>query len=234
MEKKRFDLSSKIYSKNTILKVEKKIKLLGVNNTYCASNLLNIRFLTSICIFFIVLYFLDYGYIFGPLITFIYYVSFFPLVVGTKIKKREKRLEDDSLYFFEILALSLEAGRSIKTAIEVTTRNIDSELSLEFDKLLKDMMFGKSLDEALEDLTERIPSSSINNIILNIRQSNIFGNNIIETVYRQVEYIREKRIFDTKAKISKMPVKISVVSVLFFIPLLLLLLLSPMLIELLG
>lgn len=234
MEKKKTEIGSKIYSKSMILRVEKKLKLLGVTNTYSAINLLNIRFLSSFCIFFIGLYFFDYGYLIGPIITFIYYISFFPLFIGTKIKKREKRLEKDSLYFFEILALSLEAGRSIKTALEVTTSNIDSELSLEFQKVLKDMMFGKSLEEALNDLTTRIPSDSINNIILNIRQSNIFGNNIIETVYREVEYIREKRLLDTKAEISKMPVKISVVSVIFFIPLLLLLLLSPMLIELLG
>ena len=234
MEKKKFDLSSKIYSTNSIKRVEKKIKLLGVTNTYSAGNLLNIRLLTSIIMFFVLLYFLDLGYIVAPIVTFIYYVSFFPLLIGTKIKKREKRLEKDSLYFFEILALSLEAGRSIKTAIEVTTANVNSELSLEFEKLLKDMMFGKSLDEALDDLNSRIPSDAINNIILNIRQSNIFGNNILETVYSEVEYIREKRILDAKAQISKMPVKISVVSVIFFIPLLLLLLLGPIIIELLG
>ncbi len=234
MEKKKFDLSSKIYSTNSIKRVEKKIKLLGVTNTYSAGNLLNIRLLTSIIMFFVLLYFLNLGYIVAPIVTFIYYVSFFPLLIGTKIKKREKRLEKDSLYFFEILALSLEAGRSIKTAIEVTTANVNSELSLEFEKLLKDMMFGKSLDEALDDLNSRIPSDAINNIILNIRQSNIFGNNILETVYSEVEYIREKRILDAKAQISKMPVKISVVSVIFFIPLLLLLLLGPIIIELLG
>lgn len=234
MEKKKFTLSSKIYSTNSIKKIEKKIKLLGVNNTYSAGYLLNIRLFTSIIMFFVLLYFLDLGYIIAPIVTFIYYVTFFPLFIGNKIKKREKRLEKDSLYFFEILALSLEAGRSIKTAIEVTTANIESELSLEFEKVLKDMLFGKSLDEALNDLSTRIPSDSINNIILNIRQSNIFGNNILETVYREVDYIREKQILDTKAQISKMPIKISVVSVIFFIPLLLLLLLSPVIIELLS
>ncbi len=234
MEKRKFNLSSKIYSIKEIKKVEKKIKLLGVNTKYDAISLLNIRLLSSCFIFFMLLYFVDLGYVLAPIATFIFYISFLPLMLDSKIKKRAKRLEKDSLYFFEILALSLEAGRSIKTAIEVTTLNIDSELSLEFKKVLSDMMFGKSLDEALNDLKERIPSDNINNIILNIRQSNVFGNNIIETVYSQIEYIREKRILDIKGEISKIPVKISVVSVVFFIPLLLLLLLSPMIIELLG
>ena len=53
-------------------------------------------------------------------------------------------------------------------------------------------------------------------------------------MYNQIDYLREKRVLETKAIISKMPVKISIVSVIFFIPLLLLLLLGPMLIKLLS
>ena len=98
------------------------------------------------------------------------YQLFFPIVVDTKIEKRRKILEKDSLYFFEILVLSLEAGRNIKNAIEVTTINIDSELSDEFKKVIKDVNFGKDLDTALEELKYRIPSDTVNNIILNIRQ----------------------------------------------------------------
>lgn len=55
----------------------------------------------------------------------------------------------------------------------------------------------------LNDLKTRIPSDNINNIILNIRQSNIFGNDIIETVYQQIDYIRQRRVLEAKAEISK-------------------------------
>ncbi len=70
-------------------------------------------------------------------------------------------------------------------------------------------------------MSARIPRLTVNNIILNIGQSNMFGNSIIETVYSQLDFIRDKQIMDIKALISKIPNKISVVSVLFFIPLLL-------------
>ena len=164
---------------------------------------------------------------------FIIYNLYFKFTLDSKIEKREKVLENDSLYFFEILVLSLEAGRNIKTAIEVTANSIDSALSREFKKAINDVNFGKDLDEALEELKYHIPSDTINNIILNIRQANKFGNNIIQTVYSQIDYIREKRLLETKAFISKIPVKISIVSVVFFIPILLLLLLGPMIINLL-
>lgn len=234
MDSKKFNLSHKIYGTKTIEKTESKVALLGVNNTLDPINLLNIRLISSISIFFVLLYFLDFGYLIAPIVTFLFYIMFFPIVVDTKIKKRVKVLEKDAMYFFEILALSLEAGRNIKIAIEVTTANIDSELSDEFKRVLKDIAFGKNLNDALNELKTRIPSDTINNIILNIREANIFGNNIVDTIYSQIDYIRDKRVMETKAYISKIPVKISIISVVFFIPLLLLLLLGPMIIQLIS
>ena len=232
--KNKKSLSYKIYSKKNIEKVEAKVKLLGVNNKLDAGELLNKRLILTIASFLLILYFVDFGYFIAPLVAFLIYQLYFPLGIDKKIEKRSRVLERDSLYFFEILALSLEAGRSIKTAIEVTTKNIDSELSDEFKKVINDVNFGKDLDSALEDLKYRIPSDTVNNIILNIRQSNIFGNNIIDTVYSEIAYIREKKVLETKAYISKIPIKISIVSVLFFVPLLLLLLLGPMIVNLIG
>ena len=231
--KNKKGLAYRIYGKKNIKMAEDKTNLLGVNNKLNAVDLLNIRLFLSIIVFVSILYFVDFGYFIAPLVTFLVYQLFFPLVLDSKIEKRRRILEKDSLYFFEILVLSLEAGRNIKNAIEVTTMNIDSELSDEFKKVIKDVNFGKDLDTALEELKYRIPSDTVNNIILNIRQSNMFGNNIIETVYSQIAYIREKRLLETKAFISKIPIKISVVSVVFFIPLLLLLLLGPLIIDLL-
>ena len=231
--KNKKNIGYRIHSKKSILMATNKTNLLGVNNKLDPIDLLNARLLLTILVFGISLYFFDFGYIIAPILGLVVYMMFFPLYVDGKIEKRARALEKESLYFFEILALSLEAGRNIKNAIEVTVRNNDSDLSLEFKKVLTDVSFGKDLDEALEELKYRIPSDTINNIILNIRQSNIFGNNIIDTVYSQIAYIREKRFLETKAYISKIPVKISIISVIFFIPLLLLLLLGPMLINLL-
>ena len=80
-------------------------------------------------------------------------------------------------------------------------------------------------------MKQRIPSDSVNNIILNIKESNLFGNNIIDTLYNQIDYIRERIILENRAYISKLPLKISIISVVFFIPLLLLLILGPVILN---
>ena len=82
-------------------------------------------------------------------------------------------------------------------------------------------------------MKKRIPSETINNILLNITQTNIFGNSIIETMNNQVEYLREKQMMEVKAQINKIPNKVSIISVIFIIPLILLIILGPFIIELL-
>jgi|LSQX01.2.fsa_nt_gb tight adherence protein C len=234
MAKEKISISRKIYRLETIKSMQRKIDLLGYKKSYEATLFLNFRLLTAAFIFFIILYFSNIGYLLAPVFTFIYYINLSKLLIDGRINSRREQLDSDALYFFEVLVLALESGRNLKIAIEITSHNIDSELSDEFKKAIEETYLGKSLDEALEGMKKRIPSETINNLILNITQANIFGSNIIETMYNQIDYIRDKRILEMRAKISKIPLKISVISVIFFIPLLMLLILSPIIIEVLG
>lgn len=231
---KELNFAHKIYSKETIKKYQKKIDLLGYKDTYDAVIFLNIRLLSTILIFFVVLYIFELGYIIAPIVSVIYFYTLPKIMIDKKVMERGERLDNDAMYFFEVLTLSLETGRNLKVALEITANSIDSELSDEFKQALKEVRFGKSLNEALESLKLRIPSDTINNIILNISQSNIFGNSIVETMYNQIDYIRDRQILNAKAVISKIPVKVSVISVIFFIPLIALLILSPIIIQFLS
>ena len=101
-------------------------------------------------------------------------------------------------------------------------------------KGLLETKFGKSLTESLVDMQKNIPSDNINNIILALTQANIYGSSIIETMYNQIDYLREKRKMEVKSAISKVPTKISIVSVFFFIPLILLIILGPVIVKYIG
>lgn len=210
--------------------VSKKLKLIGSNKTVL---FLVTRLITTILVYILCLYNLDFGYILGLLCSIICY-NLFIMVVDYKIKDRADRLEEEALEFFEILTLSLESGKNIESAIENTTNNIKSELSKEFRHTLYEIKFGKDVSTALSDMRERVPSDVINNIILNIVEANKFGNGVLSTMYDQIDYLREKRVLSIREKINKIPNKVSIISVLFIVPLILILILGPYLIELLG
>ena len=233
MEKKP-ELARKIYNQKTINKMDKKIKLLGVYNKVDAIRFLNLRLFTSFIVFFVVLYIINLGYVVAPLVTILYYFLIGKILVDDKIKKRQSKLESEAMHFFEVLTLSLETGRNLEEALNVTVNSIDSELSDEFKEALREAKFGKSLTEALNDMQENIPSETINNIILTLTQADMFGSSIIDTMYNQVDYLREKKKLEIKAEISKVPIKISIISVLFFVPLILLIILSPVILSYIG
>ena len=164
----------------------------------------------------------------------LYYYLFEKVFLDNKIKMRTEKLNNEAIYFFEVLTLSLQTGRNLEEAISITINSVDSELSLEFKEALREIKFGKSLTESLIDMQKNIPSDNINNIILTLTQANIYGSSIINTMYNQVDYLREKRKMEVKAAISKVPTKISIISVFFFIPLILLIILGPVLLSYIG
>lgn len=223
----------KIYSEASMNKLQSKIDMLG-NYKYDALTIMNTRVLTTIILFILILYTNKYGYVFGPFISFVYYILFEYVVIDIPLNNRCKKLDYEALYFFEILTLTLESGRNLEKSLAVTVNNVDSELSSEFARTLNEMKYGKSLIEALEDMKKRIPSVTINNIILNITQTSIFGSSILDTLYSQVDFLRDKQSLAIKGEINKIPNKISIISVIFVVPLILILILGPFLLTYLS
>ena len=227
-------LLRKIYRKKEIENIEASIKMLGEKSHMDAITFINVRIFTTLIIFLLCLYISDLGYLFAPIISVIYYYGFHHVLIKRPIKNRIKELDHQALYFFEILTLTLESGRNLENSLEVTVFNVDSELSREFKKALFEMKFGKTLIETLEDMKKRIPSETINNILLNITQTNVFGNSILETMNNQISYLKDKQLLEIKGEINKIPNKISIISVIFVVPLILLLVLGPFVISLIS
>ena len=225
-------LVRRIYTEKTIKKVEKKIKLLGINCKYNVIDLLNLRLLIGIAIFVLLLIFNKNGYILAPITVILFHYLSEYIVLDYPIKKRRKKLEEEAIFFFFFLSLTMESGRNLTKGLLLTSKNIDSELSQEFKKSLEEMSLGKSFSECLNSMKERIPSDTINNAILNIVQSSIFGNNIEESLNNQLDFLRDKHLMEVKSEIGKLPTKISIISVLFFIPISLMVILSPVLVDL--
>lgn len=228
-------LSKKFYSKKDVNEIDKKIKLLGVTTKLDCYKFLNIRLLGAIILFILSLFIENkFSFIIAPVVAIAYYFGIGYLLLDRRIKIRQTNLEMEALNFFEILTLSLETGRNLQEALNVTLSSSEGELVNEFREVMREVKYGKSLTEALEDMQENIPSDTINNIILSLTQANLYGSSIIKSLYNQIDYLREKRRLEVKALISKVPIKISIISVFFFIPLVLLIILAPVLIDYIG
>ena len=217
-----------IYRKSTIDRLNKKFKL--INLKLDVITFMNYRLFITVIILVLFLLFNNKGYIYGPIVSILVYIMF-EYYIDYRIKIRQNNLNYQAIFFFQVLILTLESGKNLEGGIELTCKFIDNDLSNEFKRSLDEVKIGKSIIESLNNMKERIPSEEVNTVILNITQSAIFGNNIIESLNNQIDYLREKKILDIKSRINKMPLKISVISVVFIIPIILLLILGPVLIN---
>ena len=222
---------NRIYREKDIKKIDAKINQFGVSKKFTTEYFMNFRLFTSMIVFVVLFIFADFGALIAPVATVLWYILVGYFMIDKPLKKRERKLDNEAYYYFEVLTLALESGRNLENAIKMACKYIDSEISSEFKETIKQVNFGKSLTESLSVMSMRIPSLTINNIILNMEQSNLFGNSIIETMYNQLDFLKDKQIMDIKAQINKIPNKISIFSVLFFIPLILLIILGPVFID---
>lgn len=221
----------KIYRKKTINRFENKIKLLGSNCNYNVFNLLNTRLVVSILIFITFWFAFDKGFIIAPVCTILFYKFYEYFILDRELKKRSQKLENEAIFYFESLNLSLENSKNLKSSLELVSNNIEGELSIEFKKTLAEVKIGKSFTESLNSMKERIPSDVINNMILCLSQSSLYENSLKEALTKQINYLNQKRIYDVKIKISNLPLKIGISIFFLFIPFMYLILVSSKIIT---
>lgn len=228
--KKSDSLTRKIYRKSTVDKIERKVKLLGLSSQVDVDYFLRTRLILCLLLTFVPI-FLPYGIFYGPLFAIIIWYIYEYLEFDLKIKKRASYLDEQAILFFEVLLMTLNSSRNLENSLKITASNLKSELALEFRKSLSELDLGKTLDEVLISLKERIPSLIVNNIILNITQANTFGTSVEDSLKTQINYLKEKRILEIKSSLNKIPFKISLVSVIFLVPITLMILLMPFILE---
>lgn len=234
------NLVIKVYGIKYYNKLNNKIKSLGTNNKINIVSFMNIRLYLSIILFLIPIIFhfinsslFKYWYIDSVIIFILSYILIKYLLLDLRLKKRKIILEEEAYYFFEVLTLTLQTGRNLEKSIEITCKYINNEISEEFKQMLFHMKLGKSFKESLDSMRERIPSTDINNIILNMSEASSFGTNLVSMMERELEYLNQKQILRIKEEINKIPNKVSIISVLFIIPLIFLIILSPVIIKIL-
>ena len=216
---------------SAVEKIQKQLDLLGTNRHFNAYKFLSFALITSLILICCLYYFTNIHYLLVPVIAFVYYYLLYYILILKATDKRAKKLETEALEFFEIYTLALESGRNLETALMITVENTNSDLSNEFNIALKEMKYGKSFVEALKSMKKRIPSETVNNVILSMIEANTYGGSILENMYNQIEFLREKKFLSVREAINKIPNKISIISVLLLVPLMIIIILGPLLIQ---
>ncbi len=199
--------------KNKKNRISRKLQLMGLHLNYKVFGYM--RIVSTIILFIGLLFLSPYGYIVAPICALIYYFLLEYIILDLGIKRRKRLLESQANSFFRTFLLLLKSGRGIKNSLILTTSVLDNELSYEFRKELGNIKNGKTLEEGLSSLTLRIPSLIINNIITSVIEASRYGNNVLESILLQLEYIKEIEEKRVLRSYRVVPYKAALLSLMF-------------------
>lgn len=128
--------------------------------------------------------------------------------VQRRITKRLDNFQRQLADCLSLVANSLRAGFSFLQTMEIISREMEPPMSTEFEKVMRDTSLGKSLDEALHDMDERVGSADFSLVVTAVLiQQQVGGNlaTILDTIRSTItERIRIRREVNTLTAQGKM------------------------------
>lgn len=150
-----------------------------------------------------------------------------PLYIKSKKSKKYKQFDDQLSDALMMMANSLSAGLSFQQAMENISKEMPDPIAGEFSRVLKEMRFGKTVEDALGGLLERIPSNdlmiAVNAILI---QHQVGGNlseiltTIAETIQDRHRLKKEIHVLTTQGKFSGIIISILPVFLFFVVSIL--------------
>lgn len=108
-------------------------------------------------------------------------------------RKRKKRLNLLSYQLVEALGMmanSMRAGFSFMQAIQLAGKEMPDPLGTEFERVIREMGLGVSLDKAFQDMLERLPNKELEVVVQAILAQRTSGGNLAELMETMEETIR--------------------------------------------
>jgi len=128
--------------------------------------------------------------------------------VQRRITKRLNNFQRQLADCLSLVANSLRAGFSFLQTMEIISREMEPPMSTEFEKVMRDTSLGKSLDDALHDMDDRVGSADFSLVITAVLiQQQVGGNlaTILDTIRSTItERIRIRREVNTLTAQGKM------------------------------
>lgn len=112
--------------------------------------------------------------------------------VKKKIKERIVKFNEGLPDMISTIVGSLRAGFSFQQALKTVIEEAGSPIKEEMDSVIKEMQYGASLEDSLNDLKERMPSEDLDLMIQAILIQRQVGGNLATVLDKIVQTIRER------------------------------------------
>lgn len=121
-------------------------------------------------------------------------------IIGFLENKRLEKFELQLLEGLNSMANSLKAGFSFQQALDQLVKETEPPISQEFGLILKENKLGVSLEQAMVNVTYRVPSEDLDLVVSSVVLTRELGGNLSNIFERLANTIRERMKLKGKVK----------------------------------
>jgi tight adherence protein C len=150
--------------------------------------------------------------------------------VQRRVGTREEEIVTGFPDALDLLLVCVEAGQSLDQSIIRVAKEIRPSypvLAEELSIVAYEMKAGKERSKVLKDMAERCGVQDVNSFVTVLIQSAQFGTSIADALRVYSDEMRDKRLMRAEEKANKLPTKLTLATMMFCVPPLLIILIGP-------
>ena len=159
------------------------------------------------------------------------------VILKNKIQKRQmsmKRAFPDAL---DLLLICVESGMSVETAFKRVSDEIGTQsvpLAEEFTLTTAELSYLPERRQAYENLAKRTDLEGVKSVCVALQQAERYGTPLGQTLRTMAQENRDMRMAEAEKKAAGLPPKLTVPMIVFFLPVLFVVILGPAVIKLMA
>lgn len=150
--------------------------------------------------------------------------------VNKRAAEREKEIVSGFPDALDLMLVCVEAGQSLDQSINRIAKESRAgypALADEFDMVAQEVKAGKERSKVLRDMSERVGIADISSFVTTLIQSATFGTSMSDALRVYSLEMRDKRVMRAEELANKLPTKLTLGTMLFTLPPLLVILIGP-------
>lgn len=150
--------------------------------------------------------------------------------VDKRVESRQKEMQNGFPDALDMLLVCVEAGQSVDQAIIRVAKELEAgfpALSEEFELVAYEVKAGKDKAAVLRGFAERAGLPDVSSFVTVMIQSQTFGTSIADALRVYAADMRDKRVMRAEELANKLPTKITLGTMMFTVPPLLIILVGP-------
>lgn len=150
--------------------------------------------------------------------------------VQRRLQTRQQLITEGFPDALDMMLVCVEAGQSLDQSIARVAKEIGAaypDLAEEFDIVSQEVRAGKERVTVMRDMSERVGLPDITSFVTTMIQSATFGTSIAEALRVYSAEMRDKRVMRAEEKANTLPTKLTLGTMMFTVPPLMVILIGP-------